>query len=291
MDSGLFCRNNDEAKGKSGVAQRKGAWILGGTFDPWWAIALDLYQYGIEARLLGFNTELKEIVKQAELEGGVIVIDLTRDLERGLAIMASCNAYSSLVPLIPIVADPSLDFAQRLRDLHAFCLAVHPIDTARVRGILDQAFRHVERMHLAGHSAKKKVLIIDDDKDYIRSVKALLEGEGYEVSCAMSGSEGLEKAISAQPDLIVLDVMMENMWAGYEVSQTLKFRSGYESVRRVPIVMVSSIEQHPAERFARSSDPSMVGPDVYMTKPLDVKAFVETIRSLLREKPAKRARA
>jgi hypothetical protein len=46
--------------------------------------------------------------------------------------------------------------------------------------------------------------------------------------------------------------------------------------------MVSSIEEHPSERFARSSDPSMVGPDVYLTKPLEVKGFVEIIRSLLK---------
>jgi CheY-like chemotaxis protein len=291
MGSGVFYRGMSEARGKSGAAPRKAAWILGGTFDPWWAIALDLYQYGIEARLLGFNSELKGIVAQAELEGGVIVIDLTRDLDRGLAIMASCHSYSPRVPLIPIVADPSLDLAQRLRDLRAFCLAVHPIDTLRVRGVLEEAFRHVERMRLAGHSAQKKILVIDDDKDYCRSVRALLEGEGYEVCCALSGSEGLEKAISLQPDLIVLDVMMENTWAGYEVSQTLKFRSGYESVRRVPIVMVSAIEEHPAERFARSNDPSMVGPDVYMTKPLEVKRFVETIRSLLKAEPAKKVQA
>ncbi len=266
---------------KSGPKQKKCAWILGGAFDPWWGVALDLYQCGIEAKILGFNTDLRQIVEQAEKEEGVIVIDLIKDVDRGLAVMTACHAYSSSVPLIPAVADPSLDLAQRLRDLRAFCLAVHPLDSVRIRGMLEEAFRGVERMRLAARIARKKILVIDDDKDYCRSVQVLLEGEGYEVSCALSGSRGLEMAIALKPDLIVLDVMMENMWAGYEVSQTLKFRSGYESVRRVPIVMVSSIEEHPAERFARSSDPSTVGPDVYLTKPLDVKRFVGTVQSLL----------
>jgi CheY-like chemotaxis protein len=286
MDTGVFYRKVDEAKAKSGPAEKKCAWIVGGAFDPWWGIALDLYQLGIEARLLGFNTDLREIVTQAERAGGVIVIDMMKDVERGLAIMASCHSYSSSVPLIPIVADPSLDLAQRLRDLRAFCLAVHPLDSLRMRVVLEDAFRHVEDMRLGTQPREKRILVIDDDKDYCRSVQALLQGEGYEVFCAGSGSQGLEMAISTKPDLIVLDVMMENMWAGYEVSQTLKFRSGYESVRRVPIVMVSAIEEHPSERFARSSDPSMVGPDVYLTKPLEVKGFVETIRALLKSEPA-----
>lgn len=291
MGPGVFYQKDSEAGEKSAPAQKRCAWILGGAFDPWWAIALDLYQYGIEAKLLPFNSDLREIVTQAELEGGAIIIDMMRDLDKGLAIMSSCHGYSSSVPLVPIVADPSLDLAQRLRDLRAFCLVVQPIDTARVRGALVEAFRYAERMRLAARPRQKKILIIDDDKDYCRSVQALLEREGYEVSCANSGSQGLEMAISVKPDLIVLDVMMENMWAGYEVSQTLKFRSGYESVGRVPIVMVSSIEEHPAERFARSSDPTMVGPDVYLTKPLEVKVFVEIVRSLLKSEPAAQVRA
>jgi CheY-like chemotaxis protein len=285
MESGALYSSNSTGERKSGRTAKKYAWILGGAMDPWWAIALDLQQYGIEARLLGSNFDLREVVERADLEAGVIVIDLTKDVERGFGIMNSCNSYSSSVPLIPVVSDPSLDLAQRLRDLGAYCLAVHPVDSARMHTVLDDAFRHIDHVRLATKREKKKILIIDDDLDYCRSVQALLQGEGYEVHCANSGSQGLEMAISIKPDLIILDVMMENSWAGYEISQTLKFRSGYESVRRVPIVMVSAIEEHPSERFARSGDPSMVGPDVYLTKPIEVNGFVQTIRSLLKSEP------
>lgn len=289
MSAGEVYRDRDGAERDSASVQKKCAWIIGGNFDPWWVIALDLHQHGIEAKLEDFTSDLREIVLHAELTGGVVVIDLTKDLDRGLGIMRSCYGYSASVPLIPVVAEPSIDLAQRLRDLQAFCLAVHPPDPVRMRTVLEEAFRYVQRTRLAAESKKKKVLVIDDDKDYVRSVRALLEKEGHEVFWAMSGSQGLEMAISVKPDLIVLDVMMENMWAGYEVSQTLKFRSGYESVARVPIIMASSIEDPPAERFARSGDPAMVGPDVYFTKPLDVKRFVETVRSLLKTEVAAKA--
>jgi CheY-like chemotaxis protein len=158
-----------------------------------------------------------------------------------------------------------------------------------MRTVLEDAFRHIDHIRLASKRVKKKILIIDDDQDYCRSVQALLQGEGYEVCCAHTGSQGLEMAISIKPDLIVLDVMMENTWAGYEISQTLKFRSGYESVRRVPIVMVSAIEEHPSERFARSGDPTMVDPDIYLTKPIEVKGFIQTVRSLLKSEPQAQA--
>ena len=198
----------------------------------------------------------------------------------------SCHSFASSVPIIPVVLDPSLDLAQRLRGLGAYCLAVHPPDALKMRTVLEEAFGHVSKLRPATQPEKKKILVIDDDQDYCRSMEMLLKREGYDVVCALSGSQGLEMAVTNKPDLIVLDVMMETMWAGYEVNQTLRFRRGYESVRKVPIVMVSALEQHPSERFARTDDPSRVGPDVYLTKPLEVRGFVETVRSLLKSAPA-----
>src|SRR5512139_4018549 len=116
MDSGV-CHQSIEGERKSGSVQKKRAWILGGAFDPWWAIALDLYQYGIEAKLLNLNSDLREVVSDAARDSGAIVVDLSKDIERGLAILGVCHGYSASVPLIPAVADPSLDLAQRLRAL------------------------------------------------------------------------------------------------------------------------------------------------------------------------------
>jgi CheY-like chemotaxis protein len=110
---------------------------------------------------------------------------------------------------------------------------------------------------------------------------ALLESEGYEVLCASSGEEGLNEAMAQKPDLMVLDIMMENLWKGYEVSQAIKHQSGYESVREIPILMVSSIQTHPADRFARSDSPEMALPDSYMVKPVNIPAFLEAVRTLL----------
>ncbi len=286
MDSGEFYRDCDGDNGHSEPARHRCAWIIGGAFDSWLATLLHLRKNAIEVQMLDLGADLREIVKRAELEGGVIVIDLSRDIDRGPAVMEACYGYSATVPLIPVVAEPSMELAQRLRNLHAFCLVPHPLDAGKVCAVLEEAFSYAQRLKLAAHSQKKRILIIDDDKDYRRSVQALLVNEGHEVFCATSGAQGLEMAVSIKPDLVVLDVMMENTWAGYEVSQTLKFQSGYEGVAHVPIVMVSSIEEHPAEVFSRSGDPAMVGPDVYFTKPLDVKRFIETVRLLLKTESA-----
>jgi CheY-like chemotaxis protein len=126
-----------------------------------------------------------------------------------------------------------------------------------------------------------RVLIIDDDADFRASLTEVLEGEGYSVLVAASAREGLVKIASEPPDLIVLDVIMEYVSAGYEVNQAVKFRDEYLSERDIPILMVSSIQIDPATLYSRAAEVMMVTPDAYMTKPLDIPVFLNRVRCLL----------
>jgi CheY-like chemotaxis protein len=115
-----------------------------------------------------------------------------------------------------------------------------------------------------------KILLIDDDQDFQAAVKSLLEIHGYEVSQAASGCDGLRQVVQSKPDVILLDVMMESDVEGYSVTHSLKCRDEYAEFRNVPVVMISSIEQSPDERFAMSPEVAMIRPDLYLTKPLDI---------------------
>ncbi len=124
----------------------------------------------------------------------------------------------------------------------------------------------------------KKVLVIDDDEDFLESVRSLLESEGYDMVEAESGREGLQKLVQHDPDVIVLDIMMESTSEGYGVNSAIKFQPEYEPYRDVPIIMVSSIQMSPDERFPRAEELGMIRPDEYLTKPLDIPRFLEALR-------------
>lgn len=128
---------------------------------------------------------------------------------------------------------------------------------------------------------KAKILIIDDDDDFRASMVALLEGEGYRVTEATSGSEGLATARAQPPDLIILDVMMDHMSEGYSINQLLKCSDEYRALRNTPIIMASSVEADPASLFDWIGDTRPITPDAYLTKPLDIPKFLQCIRSLL----------
>ena len=124
-----------------------------------------------------------------------------------------------------------------------------------------------------------KVLLIDDDSDFRAAVRALLESRGYDVLEATSGRDGLRMVLEHKPDAILVDVMMGTTSEGYGVTYSLKCGDEYAAFRGTPVFMISSIEQSPDERFPLAAEVDMIRPDRYLTKPLDIPAFLRALES------------
>jgi CheY-like chemotaxis protein len=124
---------------------------------------------------------------------------------------------------------------------------------------------------------RPRVLVVDDDEDFRAATAAVLSDAGYDVIDAPDARSGLERARALQPDLVLLDVMMEDAWAGYAVNQALKF--GPDGQRGgPPIVMISSVPIDPATGFGLAGEVALVTPDAYLTKPVEVPQLLETVR-------------
>ncbi len=119
----------------------------------------------------------------------------------------------------------------------------------------------------------KKILIVDDEEDLAFSLARRLTAAGYEVICAEDGIEGLRRAQTERPDLILLDLMLPKM-DGYKVCRLLKFD---ERFRHIPIIMVSARSQNEDIDLGRQ-----MGAECYMTKPFDAGELLERIEGLLR---------
>jgi len=85
----------------------------------------------------------------------------------------------------------------------------------------------------------KKILIIEDDEYLVDSYRSTLETEDYEVMIARDGEEGVEKALSLKPDVIILDIVMPKK-GGIEVLKELKSKEG---TKNIPVLMASNIDQ------------------------------------------------
>ncbi len=115
------------------------------------------------------------------------------------------------------------------------------------------------------------ILVVDDDKNTRRLMRAVLESDGYTVITAENGEEALAALDREHVDLIVLDIMMPVM-DGYEFIRTLRTTDG-----NMPILTVTA-KQLPDDRYTAF----LAGTDDYITKPIDKKEMLLRVKALLR---------
>lgn len=118
--------------------------------------------------------------------------------------------------------------------------------------------------------ANEKILVVDDDTNICELLRLYLTKEGYQVTVANDGEEGLEKFNQVKPDMVLLDVMMPKM-DGWEVLKTIRKYS------RVPVIMLTARSEERDELQGFS-----LGVDEYISKPFSPKILVARVDAILR---------
>ncbi|MEG6590140.1 response regulator transcription factor [Paenibacillus barengoltzii] len=120
---------------------------------------------------------------------------------------------------------------------------------------------------------RSAILVIDDDEKITSMLRRGLAFEGYDVFTAQNGAEGLSMMLSADPDLIILDVMMPKV-DGFEVCRRLR-----EGGSTVPVLMLTAKDE--VENRVKGLD---IGADDYLVKPFALEELLARVRALLRRK-------
>ncbi len=116
-----------------------------------------------------------------------------------------------------------------------------------------------------------KILIVEDEPNMVSGLRDNFEYEGYHVITASDGSEGLERALSDSPDLVVLDVMMPKM-SGLDVCKQLKAKRP-----SIPIIMLTARGQEVDKVVGLE-----LGADDYVTKPFSIRELLARVKAVLR---------
>jgi CheY-like chemotaxis protein len=128
-----------------------------------------------------------------------------------------------------------------------------------------------------------KILIVDDDPDMVLAARLCLERAGYQVIEAKNGDEGLAKVKNDEPDLIILDVMMNTTTEGFQVALTLRSpdpQSEFAAYKDIPIIMLTALHSTSPVRFAPEQDYLPV--DAFIDKPIDPDKLVEQVGKLIK---------
>ncbi|NLS76564.1 MAG: response regulator [Chloroflexi bacterium] len=120
------------------------------------------------------------------------------------------------------------------------------------------------------------ILVVDDDPDFVEWVRLVLEPQGHQILTAPNGQSGLRLAEEAQPDLVLLDVIMSSVLDGLRMSQQMRESA---ACRGIPILMVTSIantdyaELFPTDEYIHIDD--------FISKPIAPQELVARVRCLL----------
>jgi CheY-like chemotaxis protein len=128
---------------------------------------------------------------------------------------------------------------------------------------------------MAGQS---RILMVDDDKVLIEATKPVLESQGYVVSAAYDGDEGLEKARAEKPDLIILDVIMPTV-DGFTVCEQLK---NDPETEMIPVLMMTSFATHKGETDIPVSAGLGLEAEGYVDKPVSPVDLLQRVQDMLK---------
>jgi two-component system alkaline phosphatase synthesis response regulator PhoP len=124
---------------------------------------------------------------------------------------------------------------------------------------------------------KKRILVVDDEPDFVSVVRANLERSGFQVETAFDGDEALGKIRENPPDAIVLDVMMPEK-DGYSVCATLKADKRFD---RIPVLMLTAVAEHVTSTRYSHYDGMAMEADDYLAKPASAEQIIERLKRLL----------
>lgn len=120
---------------------------------------------------------------------------------------------------------------------------------------------------------KKKILIVDDEREIVESVQIALEANGYEVVTCHDGNRGLALAEQEKPDLIILDMMMPKR-SGFLVLEMLRQTNPYP----VRVIMITANEGERHKAYAES-----LGVDDYIRKPFPIDVLIDSVKRILEQ--------
>lgn len=126
--------------------------------------------------------------------------------------------------------------------------------------------------------ARPKILVIDDDPDFVEATKVVLESGGYQVLTAYDGKAGLEQVRKENPDLVILDIIMPEE-DGFKVCEALK---ADPRLAKIPVIILTSLSERWSEVTLSVTQGLRLEAEDYIDKPVEPEELLRRVEARLR---------
>jgi CheY-like chemotaxis protein len=132
-----------------------------------------------------------------------------------------------------------------------------------------------------------KIVMIDDNTDFHFNMETFLKKNGFEVQTAEDGQKGIELIRKERPDLVLLDIMMETLFSGFEVCKAVR---SDDDLKYIPIIGISAMGEELDIDYSQWPDYEYFRPDAFLDKPIDKQRLLQLIPEVI-QKAQKRKRS
>jgi len=132
-----------------------------------------------------------------------------------------------------------------------------------------------------------KIVLVDDNTDYLFTMETFLKRNGFGVKTADDGQKGLELIRKERPDVVLLDIMMETLFSGFEVCKALR---SDDDLAYIPIIGISAMGEELDINYSQWPDYDYFRPDAFLDKPIDKQRLLRMIPEVI-QKVQKRKRS
>jgi len=133
----------------------------------------------------------------------------------------------------------------------------------------------------------KKILIVDDNTDYLFTMETFLKNNGYETLTAEDGRAAMDLVRAERPDMVLLDVMMETRFSGFEVCKRIRTDPELEQTL---IISITGMAEELGVHYDKYPDYHYFSPDEYIEKPVDRPYLLSRIQAIFKEAQARKKR-
>lgn len=233
---------------------------------------------GCDVEVCGNIKDAAENINNVKFDCVIMDVDLP-DME-GYKAVPILKTIDPKVQIIMTAAENTAELEANVRRQDIFYYYIKSFDREELKEAVQDVFKKLGKVKKVKEMNKpQKVLVIDDDPSFVTAMTPILESKGYKVEAAYDSEEAMEKIERLKPDLILLDIMMERLTAGFDLCYKLKHDP---EMKKIPVLAVSAITEKTGFKFSPATDGEYFEADDYVEKPVKPADLLERVEKLLK---------
>ena len=232
---------------------------------------------GYDVEISGGITKAVEKIKDVKFDCVIMDVDLPE--MKGYEAVSILKTIDPKVQIIMTAVENTMELEAIVRKQNIFYYYIKSFDQGELKEAVRDVFKKLGKDKEVREMDKPpKVLVIDDDPEFVKAMRTILENKGYKIEAAYNKEEAMEKIENVKPDLILLDIMMERLDDGFTICYKLKHD---QDLKKIPVLAISAITQETGFKFSPETDGEYFEADDYVEKPVKPTDLLKRVEMLL----------